>query len=149
MDSTRRTQLIKRRAVAKTSLTRMQNFLESGDLKVNEIKVRLINYRVSLINMILHRMSWNCTMTQTTLMVENYLRNNTLRLRQNSMSFFILWLNSHCLDAAHLVAVYQDTATNRHGHMWAAHTLSYQLLHCRLSKVTHAAGYTTETLLRH
>jgi len=41
MDSTRRTQLIKRRAVSKASLTRMQNFFESGDLKVNEIKVRL------------------------------------------------------------------------------------------------------------
>jgi len=40
MDAARRQQLIKRRAVAKASLTRMQNFLESDDLKVNEIKVR-------------------------------------------------------------------------------------------------------------
>ena len=40
MDSTPRTKLIKRHAVAKASLIRMQNFLESGDLKVNEIKVR-------------------------------------------------------------------------------------------------------------
>ena len=41
MKAARRQQLIKRRAVAKASLTRMQNFHESGDLKVNEIKVRL------------------------------------------------------------------------------------------------------------
>jgi tRNA(Glu) U13 pseudouridine synthase TruD len=41
MKAARRQQLIKRRAVAKASLTRMQNFLKSGDLKVNEIKVRL------------------------------------------------------------------------------------------------------------
>ena len=41
MDPTWRIQLIKRRAVAKASLTRLQNFLEAGDLKVNEIKVRL------------------------------------------------------------------------------------------------------------
>jgi len=41
MDSMRRTQLIKRRAVAKASLTRMQTFIDSGDLKVNELKVRL------------------------------------------------------------------------------------------------------------
>jgi len=40
MNPTRRVQLIKRRAVAKASLTRLQNFLEAGDLKVNEIKVR-------------------------------------------------------------------------------------------------------------
>jgi DNA repair exonuclease SbcCD ATPase subunit len=41
MDAARRQQLIKRRAVAKASLTRMQIFFESGDFKVNEIKVRL------------------------------------------------------------------------------------------------------------
>ena len=35
MDPTRRIQLIKRRAVAKASLIRLQNFLEAGDLKVN------------------------------------------------------------------------------------------------------------------
>ena len=40
MDSTHRTQLIKRCAVAKASLTRMQNFHESSDLKVNDIKVK-------------------------------------------------------------------------------------------------------------
>ena len=40
MDSTRRTQLIKRRAVIKATLTRTQTFIESGDLKLNEIKVR-------------------------------------------------------------------------------------------------------------
>jgi len=41
MDPIRRVQLIKRRAVAKASLTRLQNLLEAGDLKDNEIKVRL------------------------------------------------------------------------------------------------------------
>jgi hypothetical protein len=41
MDSSQRTQLTKRRAAAKAALTRTQTFIESGDLKVNEIKVRL------------------------------------------------------------------------------------------------------------
>ena len=41
MDAARCQQLIKRRAVAKASLSRMQNFRESGELKINEIKVRL------------------------------------------------------------------------------------------------------------
>ena len=31
----------------------------------------------------------------------------------------------------------------------AAHTLNFQSLHCQPSKVTHVAGYITETLLRH
>ena len=40
VDSTRCAQLVKRRAVGKSSLTRLQNFIEAGDVKVNEIKVR-------------------------------------------------------------------------------------------------------------
>jgi len=37
----RRVQIIKRCAVAKPSLTRLQYFFEAGDLKFNEIKFRL------------------------------------------------------------------------------------------------------------
>jgi len=40
MDSTRRQELIRQRAVAKASLTRMQTFIETGDRKVNNIRVR-------------------------------------------------------------------------------------------------------------
>ena len=40
MDPTRRVQLIKRRAVAKASLTRLQSFIEAGDQKINDIQVR-------------------------------------------------------------------------------------------------------------
>ena len=41
MNSTLYIQLNKRRAVVKASLTRLQNFLESGDPKFNDFKVRL------------------------------------------------------------------------------------------------------------
>ena len=41
MEHIRRQQLIKCRAVAKASLTCMQNFIEAVDAKVNEIKLRL------------------------------------------------------------------------------------------------------------
>jgi len=41
MDPTLHIQLIKRRSVTKASLTRLQNFLETGDLKFNENKFRL------------------------------------------------------------------------------------------------------------
>jgi len=40
MDPIRRQQLIRQRAVAKSALTRMQTFIESGDCEVNEIQVR-------------------------------------------------------------------------------------------------------------
>jgi hypothetical protein len=41
MDDKHRDLLIKQRGVAKASLTKMQTFIETGDFKVNEIKVRL------------------------------------------------------------------------------------------------------------
>jgi len=40
MDTTRRTQLIRQRAVAKSALTRMQNYIRNSDRKANDIKVR-------------------------------------------------------------------------------------------------------------
>jgi len=39
MDKTRRAQLIRKRVVAKSALTRMPTYIESGDRKVNEIQV--------------------------------------------------------------------------------------------------------------
>ena len=40
MDLIRKQQLIRQRAVAKSTLTRVQTFIESGDFEVNEIQVR-------------------------------------------------------------------------------------------------------------
>ena len=40
MEAKRRTQLMRQRAVAKASLTRMQTFIETGDRKLQEIQVR-------------------------------------------------------------------------------------------------------------
>ena len=40
MDSIRRTQLIKQRSVARGILSRIQNFIEAGDQKINDIQVR-------------------------------------------------------------------------------------------------------------
>jgi len=39
MDITRRTQLIKQRSVARGMLSRIQNFIEAGDQKINDIQV--------------------------------------------------------------------------------------------------------------
>jgi len=40
MDPTVRVQLIKHHAIAKVSLTRMQNFIEADDHKINEIRAK-------------------------------------------------------------------------------------------------------------
>jgi len=41
MDLTSRVQLIKGRAVAKASFALLQNFIETGDRKINDIPVRI------------------------------------------------------------------------------------------------------------
>jgi len=90
MDTTRRTQLIRKRAVAKSALTTMQTFTESGDRKVNEIQVRFDDLKASLIHMTLHKMNWNYLMTQIILVIENYLKISTMKLRLSSVSCCIL-----------------------------------------------------------
>ena len=40
MDTTQRARLIKQRAVAKASLTRMQSFIDTSERKINDIQVR-------------------------------------------------------------------------------------------------------------
>jgi hypothetical protein len=40
MDSTSRKQIIKKRALAKAALSRMQTFIESGEHKVHQIEER-------------------------------------------------------------------------------------------------------------
>jgi hypothetical protein len=46
MDKMRRQQLVRQSAVAKSALTRMQTFIESGDRKVNEIQVSFDDLQV-------------------------------------------------------------------------------------------------------
>jgi hypothetical protein len=69
-------------------------------------------------------------------------------LMQGSMNACILWLTHHYPDTAHHVAVCQDTATLLYGHM-TVHTSNYLSLIYQTLKVTHVAGYTTETHLKH
>jgi hypothetical protein len=40
MDAELRKKLVRQRAVAKASLTRLQNFLETGDCKLHDLQVR-------------------------------------------------------------------------------------------------------------
>ena len=78
MDAARIAQLIRQRALAKASFSRMQTFTEAGDPKVNEIQVI---YQAFLTDKTLHRMNWNYQMTQTILPIENYLKTNTTKSR--------------------------------------------------------------------
>ena len=49
-----------------------------------------MTYKASLIDMTLHKMNWNYLMTQTILVIENYLKISTMKLRLSSVSYYIL-----------------------------------------------------------
>ena len=57
VDATHRAKLIRQRAMAKSSLTRTQSFIEAGDRKLNDIKSRLMNCQKYTTNLKLHRVS--------------------------------------------------------------------------------------------
>jgi hypothetical protein len=59
MEPIRKQQLIRQRAVAKSSLTRMKKFFESGDCEVNEIQVRCDDLHGIFDNMTLDKVNWN------------------------------------------------------------------------------------------
>jgi len=92
MNATRRAQLIRQSAVAKSSITIMQTFIESRDRKLNDIQVRFYDLKASLIEMTQHNMNWNFLMTKISVVIENYLKISTTNLRLISLSCYILWL---------------------------------------------------------
>jgi len=90
MNATRGAQLVRHRGVPKSSITRMQTFIESVGCKLNEIQMRFDDYKASLIDMTLHKMNWNYLMTQNNLVVEKNLKISTTNLRVISVSCYIL-----------------------------------------------------------
>jgi len=90
MNATRGAQHVRHRGVPKSSITRMQTFIESVGCKLNEIQMRFDDYKASLIDMTLHKMNWNYLMTQNNLVVEKNLKISTTNLRVISVSCYIL-----------------------------------------------------------
>jgi len=89
MDPTRRTKLIRQRAVAKSALIIMQSFIETGDLKVNEFQVMFDDLQG-----IFDR--YDTTQNELELFdVTDHLggrelfENRTMVLKQSSMKFYI------------------------------------------------------------
>jgi len=82
-----------------------------------------MTYKASLIDMTLHKMNWNYLITQIILVIENYLKISTMKLKLSSASCYILRLTHHGPGTAHYEAVGQETAITFGGHIRVAHTL--------------------------
>ena len=90
MDSTRRTKLIKQTAVARGMLSRIQNFVEVGDHKINEIQV-MFNKLPDIFK------RYDTAQSELELSDDTdhsgdreKIETNTTKLRQSSVSFYIL-----------------------------------------------------------
>ena len=70
-------------------LSHIQNFIEAGDYKINEIQWGLINCQAFLVDMTMHRMDWNYQTKQTILVIENYLKISVTKSRQSSVNLYI------------------------------------------------------------
>ena len=148
MDPTRRVQLMKRCAVAKASLTRLQNFLEAGDLKVNEIKVRL-DKLPSILNKYESAQDELESLDEADYALDREEFENQYYQVEDNFNDILHPVMTHRPYVAHQGAACQFTAITLRGHTQVAHILSYQPLHCQHSKVTHVVGYISETHLRH
>jgi len=143
MDAIRHQQLIKQRSMARGMLSRIQNFIEVGDQKINEIQVRF-NKLPDIFN------------RHDTAQSELELSDNTDHTDDRE-----LFENEYYQVEAkfnELLHPVIDSPPSRHssprcslsGHSSTSpHTSNYQPLHCKPLKVTHVAGYITETHLRH
>jgi len=88
MDEERRKQLIRQRAAAKASLTRLQKYIDSGDRKVNQLQIRYDELPV--ISKFEVAQSELETLTIKIMKpIENNSKSNTLMLKRSSWNYCI------------------------------------------------------------
>ena len=75
-----------------------------------------MTYKASLIDMTLHKINWIYLITQINLVIENYLKINTMKLRLSLVSCYILRLTHHGPGTAHY-EVGQETAITLRVHI--------------------------------
>jgi hypothetical protein len=124
----------------------MHAFIESVDLEITEI-VRLGKLPSILSKYESGQDELQC-LDEANYSLESF-KISITKSRQSSKNFYILWLTHHCRDTTYHVAGCQDTIIILHGHTLAGHILRNLSLHYQHLKVTHVAGYTSETHLRH
>jgi len=155
MDAARRQQLIRQRAVAMASLSRMQTFIEVGEWKVNEIQVSFddlqgIFNRYDTAQNELQLLDDRDHFADRELFETQYYE---VKAKFNELLHPMIEqpLSRHSSPRSSLSG---HSNQSPRSHVSSTHiqlpviAFSYQLLHCRLSKVTHAAVYTTDKLLR-
>jgi len=148
MNPTQRIQLIKLRSVARGMLSRIQNFIEAGDQKLNDIQVRC-NKLPGIFNRYDIAQSELELSDDTDHTGDRELFESQYYQVEAKFSEFLHPVMDPPSRCSSQGAACQVTEITLFCHIQVAHTLSYQPLHCQLSKVTHIAGYISDTHLRH
>ena len=122
MDSTRRTQLIRQRAVAKASFTRMQTFIETGGRKLNDTQDRF-DELPNMFNKFEGAQSELELLDDTDHSVDRQqFEDQYFEVKAKFNEILHPVVNQIQLGRAQLVAVCQGTAISHHVHIQLAHT---------------------------
>ena len=122
MEAKRRTQLIRQRAVAKASLTRMQTFIETGDRKLHEIQVRF-DELPNIFNKFESAQSELELSDDTDHSIDRQqFEDQYFEAKAKFNEIYILWSTHIHLSRVHLVVVCQSTAISHHIQIRVAHT---------------------------
>ena len=84
MDEERRKQLIRQRAAAKASLTRLQKYIDSGERKVNQLQIRYDELPVIASKFEVVQSELETLMSKITKLIEHSLKNNILISKKSS-----------------------------------------------------------------
>jgi hypothetical protein len=107
-------------------LTCIQNYIEPGDQKINELQVRF-NKLPNIFNRYDTAQSELELSDNTDHSGDSHLKISTTKLKQNSTNCYTRQLTRRGPDKALHVAVCQETVTSLHVHMLAVHTSNCQL----------------------
>ena len=149
MDPTRRVQLIKHRAVAKASLTRLQLFIEAGEQNLREIQVRFnkLSHIFNKYESAQDELEYLDEADYSTGREDFENQYYQFEAKFNELLHPVVEppRSRHSSQRSSLSGNSNNTPRS-HG---SSAQLDYQPLHCQHLRVTHASGYIIEIHLRH
>ena len=87
MDEERCKQLIRQRAAAKASITRLQKYIDSGDRKFTQLQIRYDELPVVVSKFEVAQNELETLMSKITKVIENILKNNILMLNKSLWNY--------------------------------------------------------------
>jgi len=148
MNATRHEQNIGQSPVPKSSITRMQTFIDSGDSKMNEIQVRFDDIQGIFDRYDTAQNELGLSNDTDQFVDREIIEKQYYEFKAKFSELLHSVINTTRLRNSSLRSRGSKKTITLRGHIRVSHTISYLPLHFQHSKVTHVAGYNTQTHLR-